>query len=149
MRTIKIKLILLLLSALISSCSVIDNGRYHTYRPSASNSFTGLIAGELSDPPVSSMVANCSYFGGLDYSSIQSEETPSWKVTGYVYKSYRCLGPQKSIPQNASNQLSPPEEKSVPVSVKPSLEDAKLKCTELGFSSGTEGFGNCVLKLTK
>jgi hypothetical protein len=122
---------------------------YHTYRPSASNSFTGLIAGELSDPPVSSMVANCSYFGGLDYSSIKSEETPSWKVTGYIYKSYRCLGPQKSPPQNASNQLSPPEQKSAPLSFKPNLEDAKLKCAELGFNSGTEGFGNCVLKLTK
>ena len=30
-----------------------------------------------------------------------------------------------------------------------SLEDAKKKCADLGFKMGTEGFGNCVLKLSK
>jgi len=29
------------------------------------------------------------------------------------------------------------------------LEDSKKKCTDLGFQQATEGFGNCVLKLTK
>jgi hypothetical protein len=29
------------------------------------------------------------------------------------------------------------------------LEDAKKKCTDLGFQQATEGFGNCVLKLAK
>jgi hypothetical protein len=30
-----------------------------------------------------------------------------------------------------------------------SFEDAKKKCAELGFRSGTDRFGNCVLTLTK
>ena len=29
------------------------------------------------------------------------------------------------------------------------IEDAKVKCAELGFSKGSESFGNCVLKLSK
>ena len=29
------------------------------------------------------------------------------------------------------------------------MDDAKKKCAELGFKSGTETFGNCVLKLSK
>jgi hypothetical protein len=29
-----------------------------------------------------------------------------------------------------------------------SLEDAKKKCSDLGFKNGTEGFGKCVLKLS-
>jgi hypothetical protein len=29
------------------------------------------------------------------------------------------------------------------------IEDSKKKCSDLGFKSGTEAFGNCVLKLTK
>lgn len=29
------------------------------------------------------------------------------------------------------------------------LENAETKCAELGFSKGTENFGNCVLKLAK
>jgi hypothetical protein len=30
-----------------------------------------------------------------------------------------------------------------------SMESAKKKCSELGFKTGTEQFGNCVLKLSK
>jgi hypothetical protein len=29
------------------------------------------------------------------------------------------------------------------------IDEAKKKCVDLGFKSGTEGFGNCVLKLSK
>ena len=31
----------------------------------------------------------------------------------------------------------------------PSYDDAKKKCSDLGFKSGTEGFGKCVLQLSK
>lgn len=39
---------------------------------------------------------------------------------------------------------SPPSQKNIP-----SLSDAKDKCGELGFKQGTEGFGKCVLQLSK
>ena len=29
------------------------------------------------------------------------------------------------------------------------IESAKNKCSDLGFKSGTEGFGKCVLQLSK
>jgi len=35
------------------------------------------------------------------------------------------------------------------VVVSTSLEEAKKKCSDLGFKSGTEGFGKCVLQLSK
>lgn len=33
--------------------------------------------------------------------------------------------------------------------MKLSIEDAKKKCSDLGFKTGTEGFGKCVLQLSK
>ena len=38
---------------------------------------------------------------------------------------------------------------SNPSNLTSSLEDAKKKCSDLGFKSGTEGFGKCVLQLSK
>ena len=37
---------------------------------------------------------------------------------------------------------------TTPAAAKPSLEDAKVKCKDLGFKAGTERFGDCVLKLS-
>jgi hypothetical protein len=36
-----------------------------------------------------------------------------------------------------------------PPSATVGINDAKKKCADLGFKSGTETFGNCVLKLSK
>lgn len=36
-----------------------------------------------------------------------------------------------------------------PLSPAVGMDDAKKKCADLGFKSGTETFGNCVLKLSK
>jgi hypothetical protein len=38
---------------------------------------------------------------------------------------------------------------AAPLAVRPSLQDAKAKCIDLGFKAGTEKFGTCVLKLSK
>ena len=56
-------------------------------------------------------------------------------------------------PSPINNQNSQPTQQNTQ-SFKPdwaqvSLEDAKKKCTELGFKAGTESFGNCVLKISK
>jgi len=40
-------------------------------------------------------------------------------------------------------------EAPIEVSSAPNLNEAKIKCTELGFKSGTESFGKCVLKISK
>lgn len=51
----------------------------------------------------------------------------------------------------AIKQVAPPVSlPSVPIKpVEIDLSDAKRKCTDLGFKSGTEGFGKCVLQLSK
>lgn len=43
----------------------------------------------------------------------------------------------------ASTTIAPSQTQTI------NLEDAKLKCIELGFKPATESFGNCVLKLAK
>jgi TPR repeat protein len=45
--------------------------------------------------------------------------------------------------------LAAQQTQAAPLDVKPSLEDAKAKCIDLGFKAGTEKFGTCVLKLSK
>jgi hypothetical protein len=93
------------------------------------------------------MVRQCASFGGLNHSSVKDEEPPSWKQTGVYYKSYRCVG----LPTT----LKPIERVTTPNSgvVNPqnsiSIDGAKNKCVELGFRQETEGFGKCVLQLTK
>lgn len=42
----------------------------------------------------------------------------------------------------------PPQTQSMPKSTT-SLDDAKTKCADLGFTESTEKFGECVLKLSK
>jgi hypothetical protein len=49
--------------------------------------------------------------------------------------------------QASNNQTSTPNSPAQTTSL--SLDDAKLKCIELGFKPATESFGNCVLKLAK
>jgi hypothetical protein len=48
---------------------------------------------------------------------------------------------------------APPQTFQPAIQAKPAItvdiDDAKAKCVDLGFKSGTEGFGNCVLKLSK
>ena len=48
-------------------------------------------------------------------------------------------------------QVAPPTSlPSMPIKpVEIDLSDVKKKCTDLGFKSGTEGFGKCVLQLSK
>ena len=54
--------------------------------------------------------------------------------------------PAINIPQG--NQPSPSNNAAVS-NTGASIEDAKKKCADLGFKLGTEGFGNCVLKLSR
>jgi hypothetical protein len=141
----KTTLALLSVSFLVASCSTSSgySSIYQTYPPTAANGYKGLIASELSAPSTSDMARQCASFGGLDYSSVQEEPTPSWKQMGYNYKSYKCKGPEPKIiprPMVAQELPQPP---------KVDLNEAKSKCIEIGFVAGTEALGNCVLKLTK
>jgi len=133
----------------LTSCATYSgySSIHQTYPPSPSNGYKGLIATDFVAPSTSDMAAICQPFGGLDYSSIRDEPIPHWKLTGVNYKSYRCHGPitQKPIIKN----IAIPPTMNTPIDNLLSIGDARGKCTDLGFKQGTDGFGTCVLKLSK
>lgn len=51
--------------------------------------------------------------------------------------------------QRSSMSSTSPQRKELSSSSKEPIDDAKTKCTELGFKANTESFGKCVLKLSK
>ena len=54
-----------------------------------------------------------------------------------IYKQLvKTTVPNQSIPSASSKDVS-------------NIDNAKKKCSDLGFKSGTEGFGKCVLQLSK
>ena len=86
----------------------------------------------------SSMESQCADFGGLNESSIKALSPRGFAE----YWSYQCNGlKQKAIPTQAPSQSN--------IENRVDVNSAKVKCTEIGFKSGTEGFGKCVLQLTK
>lgn len=54
-----------------------------------------------------------------------------------------------STVQRSSMSSTSPQRKELSSSNKEPIDDAKTKCTELGFKANTESFGKCVLKLSK
>lgn len=59
----------------------------------------------------------------------------------------KVSGEQKNIPAQSSSQKLPLKNGPNPQDVL--FDNAKKKCSELGFRVGTDKFGNCVLTLTK
>ena len=59
----------------------------------------------------------------------------------YNYYNFDCVKDQPFIP--------PYQPSYTPPAPSVSLDEAKEKCTNLGFKTGTEGFGKCVLQLSK
>jgi hypothetical protein len=133
------------LPVLLVACTTFSDHHplYQTYPPSAANGYRGLIATELGTPSTTDMAIRCSNFGGLDYASVRDEPTPNWKLAGYNYKSYRCRGlqPVPSAPPVITQQQPQP--------ARVDLSEARSKCVELGFVTGTESFGKCVLQLSR
>jgi hypothetical protein len=69
-----------------------------------------------------------------------------WCGSEYNYYEFSC---EKNIPKRS---LETPKSQ-IPIAPAPSqpveLDVAKKKCSDLGFKSGTEEFGKCVLQLSK
>jgi hypothetical protein len=119
-----------------------------TYKPSPQNGYKGLLSeAPLSENTIVYMEQGCQSFGGLNYSSIKEvSRPPGGSCCFNTWKEWSCNGPSKAVtelkpePQLTNRPLENP---------KISLENAKSKCFDLGFKSETEGFGKCVLQLTK
>ena len=78
-----------------------------------------------------------------------------WKGTAGPHSTpnyYKCVpAPQAQVANNLPSvnqslgQIQPPASSAD----KNSFSDAKNKCAQIGFAEGTEGFGRCVLQLSK
>lgn len=78
-----------------------------------------------------------------DYARFEKSEqrTP---ILGNVQHYFSCLQNQRIITTPSINTNS-----TVPQQNSSNIDDAKKKCSDLGFKTGTEGFGKCVLQLSK
>lgn len=85
-------------------------------------------------------------------SELESGERVIWRgnfptVLWAAVYNFKCKDPNlmaKPEPQTSTDNPSNPENQ-----IKRSLDEAKVTCSDLGFTSGTEAFGKCVLQLTK
>ena len=141
-------------AAIISGCASNGVADYRTVginervvvEPSASNAFKGILV-EMPPSPegVLEQRANeiCSRLGGVKVRPTYSHTVP----LGWKFYNYQCNGPiivQPQIQQYAPTQpILQNQQQGIPIDL------AKSKCSELGFNQGTEGFGKCVLQLSK
>ena len=143
------KNLLCLMLMLLSACTpILDQPiRKGNELPSASNGYRGILMTESWGNYLDYMEKTCAPYGGLDRFSIY-ETNSRCGVIGCdfmtVTKGYSCRGAQENI--EVRDQTPPATKLS---NQKPSLDESKLKCAELGFKAGSEAFGNCVLKLSK
>ncbi len=78
-----------------------------------------------------------------DYARFEKSEQ-AIPILGNVQHYFSCLQNQKNITPivTQSNSIVTQQNSST-------IDDAKKKCSDLGFKTGTEGFGKCVLQLSK
>ena len=91
----------------------------------------------------------CAPLNGLKSKPYLYSKTPTYDRYSFV-----CNGfPEPRFATEPSN-IAPPQQTNntyiqSPENNKNKLDEAKTKCTELGFKANTEGFGKCVLQLSK
>jgi len=160
------KLIALLATLMAPACGGYRiSGIPGTYLPSVNSSLEGsfsMTPGQNFEEAKSAIRNACSDLGGLDENSI-SQYTPEHVVInlgGSSWFRYKCVGKStnKNYDRSESNKnkydssivnKTQPSSDYTPSTSTISIEDAKKKCLEIGFKNATEGFGKCVLQLTK
>jgi hypothetical protein len=149
--------LILIIGCYLSGCAVYSSHHpsWGTFDPGPSTNFLGKISYEPGGDYISYMKSQCSRYGGLDMNSISDTSTGILMNNFGLVKEYRCKGlPKNSTPITLPNQviekINPQAENQVKrESNGISMSDAQNKCRELGFNPKTEGFGKCVLQLTK
>lgn len=138
----KIKFPILVLLCLLAACTSIDKGDRNGVE--VWEHFTDINPGK-----VHNLASNhCRNFGKEAYLDRKSDR--AFLRSEYDIYYFLCTEKSSSTPQRV--QAPVPESTYAPeTSTKPSLSinEASKKCKELGFETGTETFGNCVLKLSK
>jgi hypothetical protein len=156
-----------------------QHASYGTFDPARSNNYSGKIAYEPGGDYMSHMRNQCASYGGLDLNSVRDTTTKTLGNHFGLLKEYKCKGFHEAqinkivVPLNAQNdevkklqaevsrlqELEKAKQEPIqpeviiknvsPESERFSLEVSKKKCAELGFKPATEGYGKCVLQLSK
>ena len=156
-----------------------QHASYGTFDPARSNNYSGKIAYEPGGDYISHMRNQCAPYGGLDSNSVRDTTTKTLGNHFGLLKEYKCRGvpgPQinqvvvpaknqndevKKLQAEVSrlqelekakqepNQAEAVIKNVAPESERLSLDASKKKCMELGFKPSTEGYGKCVLQLSK
>lgn len=157
----------------ILGCSVLGeashDGLQGSYFPSPRTNFVGVVyvsSGGGLKIAKPSMASECNKHGGLIETSIVELSNPGViiNIGGLSRFKYQCHPPKSPINNTPNNEVmrqnfqtnSPPSfEGRVQMIESPNVKspmtliEAKEKCGDLGFESGTERFGKCVLQLSK
>ena len=142
------KLLVLIFLSLISITGCVSPGALcgdECVGPTESNGWTGrFLLASTNQTEIESFAQNlCRPYGGL-----KSFPAVIFKTPTYDRYSFQCNG-------FAAKNFSPALEVAKPIAPTQAKKDtfdldaAKTKCDDLGFKQGTEGFGKCVLQLTK
>jgi len=112
--------------------------------PSASNGYSAFFSVRNDAQPDLAAIAekSCAPFNGVKVKPWRKEH-----YAIYDWYAFQCNGFTAVRPTPAVESVVQ-QPKSNVVDFKLQIEDAKQKCTELGFKANTESFGKCVLKLS-
>ena len=113
--------------------------------PTSSNNYRGVLVEKspVAAEALESRAAEiCSSRGGLKISPRYTNTAP----IGWKFYEFRCNGPAP-ISSQPQQQIAPTPQTQNQVGME--IGEAKSKCTDLGFKTGTEAFGKCVLRLSK
>jgi hypothetical protein len=147
------------LSITLSSCATVKTSMIAgTQSPGVANGYRGVLyveLGGLTDArPV--MLRECSPYGGLRETSVRAGGADGMIAAlnsiGGTYWSYECHPPatKTSAPEPQFKNDQQVRSQTIDErAVSNSLEEAKSKCSNLGFKAGTEKHGDCVLRLSK
>jgi hypothetical protein len=91
---------------------------------------------------------HCKMYG--KQAQLEVREPRAFMVSEYDKYRFRCIEKPNTTPSIFQLPVPPKFDSRAPVQKQSmSIEDASQKCLDIGFKSGTETFGSCVLKLTR
>jgi len=154
------KLIFFIVLSLLQSCASIITINKNHQTPSVANEFKGIAVVDLWGNQSDVMpYANsaCGKYGGVKAGSLVEVDRPRGLGPDLRFWAYECNGP--SLPRNDLRGAPLPEvpkpSPKAPTQKAPSsskvftVEEAKEKCSSLGFKPGTERFSECALELVQ
>jgi len=144
---------LIAIAIVLSGCSTLDQNSIcgECTAPTRSNGWSGKFMTLSTDTNEIESHAQklCAPLNGLKAKPHLYNKTPTYDRYSFV-----CNGFPEPRFATESVNIAPPQQTNntyiqSPENNKIKLGEAKTKCTELGFKANTEGFGKCVLQLSK